>query len=117
LENLTGYVTQYKEGETKRTKLRRVSKPLSIAASVGGIDRALEIEHELAALRAQHSGWKSIQTTMAETAGKCGLLSDALVTIDNELDKAYRELENCPACGQELSSEDAKAHLLGEVLV
>jgi DNA repair ATPase RecN len=111
-ERLSAFQREANAVAEKVGKLRKLEAPLAAAASVAGLDEALEIARKverIGTLRATYSG---AQSTLAEMLEKQRKLVTASKLIDKALGEAYSELTSCPSCGQELTNDTAKEHLL-----
>jgi DNA repair exonuclease SbcCD ATPase subunit len=115
LDRLTALVTAHTEATVKIAKLNRLKQPLADAAGVEGLDDALAIATRLERLGTLCANYSGAQSTRAELLEKQTKLGQAERLIDKALTEAYAELTECPSCGQELSADEAKDHLLKEV--
>lgn len=101
--------------EVKVGKLQRLEGPLLAAANVTGLDEAMTVGRKADALRELVRKHEIVSYDLGNVREKWTKLQTAAVKIERALTTAYGELTACPSCGQELSGDDAKDHLLKEV--
>lgn len=115
LARLSTLRNEYEDATTKIAKLTRLKQPLADAANVEGLDEALVIAQKVERIGTLCANYSGAQSTRAELLEKQAKLAKATAFIDKSLTEAYAELTECPSCGQELSADEAKDHLLKEV--
>lgn len=107
--------TAHADATTKLDKLNRLKQPLADAANVQGLDEAQAIAERLQRLDSLCANYSGALYAKDELTEKQTKLAQAAKLIDKALTEAYAELTECPSCGQELTVDEAKEHLLQEV--